>query len=647
MSIPYLHTADGVLFIRSYRPLSSVDQEIRLLTVAPGPWDSDILCELHHAPLNFRPEYEALSYTWGDQNKRRDIWIDGFRVSVTINLEVALRHLRYEREPRVLWADAVCINQQDNKEKSEQVQIMRDIYNSAHKVLAWTGEASYDSDEAMDLILEFWRFTYDLNDDEFEDFFHPKEWEKHGFDPSRKNWTALQRFCERPYWSRIWILQEISYLGYLNCRPENDRCVIHCGRRSIAREQFGEVCMALLLITQKRLHPFQEPYWTILKNLLLNFEEPAPALRMMQLATSCRHTPEHDRSGVRSLLSLMRVAGHFQATMPQDKIFALLGLCIERDRLLQPDYTRPVVDIYMELVQSFMERDHNLDCLLGNRRFESGNSPSWIPDNLVISNPGPSWSIFALQLYRPGGDRECRVRVDKSNRLLTVQGVRVGLVQDVMRFANDVGRSRPSQIRSERGYFTPILSSIMLAFAIVRLGIHQLRVSWSLLRLMWLVRSFDEVKHELMWRTLIMDIDRPLLYELDDLEDVKFPASERFRDMYKAWAGVQTVLAKPGESLTSYLARGAQFTNEFAIRTIECIQNRCLFFTKCGRMGIGAVDTRRDDVVCILFGSPFCFILRPCGSRYQLVGEAYVQGIMRGELFDTDAPRVEEDFVLC
>jgi len=64
-------------------------------------------------------------------------------------------------------------------------------------------------------------------------------------------------------------------------------------------------------------------------------------------------------------------------------------------------------------------------------------------------------------------------------------------------------------------------------------------------------------------------------------------------------------------------------------------------------MGIGAMDMRKADVVCILFGSPFCFILRSFGSRYKFVGEAYVQGVMGGELFDTDAPPVEEDFVLC
>jgi len=83
--------------------------------------------------------------------------------------------LRLESEPRVLWADAVCINQQDDNEKSKQVQLMLDIFASASKVLAWTGEASYDSDDAMDLISTFWRFLGKIRDDKFEDLFHPIE----------------------------------------------------------------------------------------------------------------------------------------------------------------------------------------------------------------------------------------------------------------------------------------------------------------------------------------------------------------------------------------------------------------------------------------------------------------------------------------
>jgi hypothetical protein len=134
---------------------------------------------------------------------------------------------------------------------------------------------------------------------------------------------------------------------------------------------------------------------------------------------------------------------------------------------------------------------------------------------------------------------------------------------------------------------------------------------------------------------------------MKNMEDAKFPASERFRDMYRTIARVQTVSVHSGEAFSSTSARSKQSVYEFVVRAIESLQNRCYFFTKCGRMGIGALHTRKADVVCILFGSPYCFILRPFESRYKLVGEAYVQGVMGGELFNTDAPPVEEDFVIC
>jgi hypothetical protein len=74
-------------------------------------------------------------------------------------------------------------------------------------------------------------------------------------------------------------------------------------------------------------------------------------------------------------MSLMHATGYLQATKSQDKIFGLYGLCNKRDRFVKPDYSRPAVEIYMELVESFIERDHNLHCLLGNRQFELGHSP--------------------------------------------------------------------------------------------------------------------------------------------------------------------------------------------------------------------------------------------------------------------------------
>ena len=114
------------------------------MVVEKGPTTSHSRGSLRNLPYpRYGPNPQAIS----------DILIDGFRVSVTTNLEVALRHLRSETVKRLLWVDAVCINQQDDMEKSEQVKMMRDIFSSAQKVLAWSGEASYDSDEAMDTLI--------------------------------------------------------------------------------------------------------------------------------------------------------------------------------------------------------------------------------------------------------------------------------------------------------------------------------------------------------------------------------------------------------------------------------------------------------------------------------------------------------------
>ncbi|KAF2254492.1 hypothetical protein BU26DRAFT_417709, partial [Trematosphaeria pertusa] len=137
-----------------YKPLTPTTQEIRLLTLLPGEWASPIECNVKHVDLDDGPEYEALSYTWGDLNDKVDIRVEGATFSVTRNLEVALRYLRHETQERVLWIDAVCINQVDSAEKSTQIQAMYRIFSSADRVLAWTGKESNDSNTAMDLIEE-------------------------------------------------------------------------------------------------------------------------------------------------------------------------------------------------------------------------------------------------------------------------------------------------------------------------------------------------------------------------------------------------------------------------------------------------------------------------------------------------------------
>ena len=79
------------------------------------------------------------------------------------------------------------------------------------------------------------------------------------------------------------------------------------------------------------------------------------------------------------------------------------------------------------------------------------------------------------------------------------------------------------------------------------------------------------------------------------------------------------------------------------------LANRCIFTTQCGRIGLGPCYAKPDDVVVVLFGGAFCYVLRQNGLHYQFIGDAYVHGAMRGECVDEylEDPSKAEEFALC
>ncbi|KAE9382101.1 hypothetical protein N431DRAFT_458641 [Stipitochalara longipes BDJ] len=123
-----------------YKPLDPSKTEIRLIELFPTAMNKSTQrkqaprCNLIHASLDDKPDYAA------------------FSVSVTRNLHSALEHLQYDKEVRIIWIDALCINQSDNEEKSWQVQLMREIYQHATFVSIWLGPADTTSDKVMDFL---------------------------------------------------------------------------------------------------------------------------------------------------------------------------------------------------------------------------------------------------------------------------------------------------------------------------------------------------------------------------------------------------------------------------------------------------------------------------------------------------------------
>ena len=285
-----------------YLPLSNTSGEIRLLTIHPAQDASPVKCSLANVSLGnysrhvaeettflyrwsdgqvlyynpdiedtkapgyeYVPSYEALSYCWGDRSATRLIEVNGEKFEVTANLFSALQHLRRPAKTKVLWVDAICINQNSIEERNSEVQRMVAVYQRAERTLVWLGDASEDSGLAMDLLEKLGG-----TEQELRGFKWPiMEWFGPLFDPfygignperarneasvkylgslnllsteelSGADWLALSSLLtERAWWRRQWVIQEVSNAQSVS---------IICGSRSIVWETLSNLDKKSLL----------------------------------------------------------------------------------------------------------------------------------------------------------------------------------------------------------------------------------------------------------------------------------------------------------------------------------------------------------------------------------------------------------------
>jgi hypothetical protein len=135
----------------SYTDQEDSTQDGRLMVLHPGVADKNIICDIMDVKIaamsSFR--YKALSYVWGQENPTYEVQLNGKLKFVRENLWMALQQLRLVDKYRVLWVDAICINQENEDERKEQVQRMGDIYSKASTVLIWLGPEGWLSDLAF------------------------------------------------------------------------------------------------------------------------------------------------------------------------------------------------------------------------------------------------------------------------------------------------------------------------------------------------------------------------------------------------------------------------------------------------------------------------------------------------------------------
>lgn len=183
-------------------------------------------------------EYEALSWCWGQEVKDRAIRIQEgskyYRLAVTRDLTLALKYLRHHHKERILWIDALCINQANHEERNHQVQMMARIYSGAKQACIWLGEDTDDSTTAIRFINEIMKL------ENFDTISEKKE--------NASKWQSLLLLMQRPWFSRRWVVQEIALAR---------SATIYCGNEEIPWTNFA-VAVELFVEVETATHRLSE-----------------------------------------------------------------------------------------------------------------------------------------------------------------------------------------------------------------------------------------------------------------------------------------------------------------------------------------------------------------------------------------------------
>lgn len=194
--------------------------KIRLLRLEPGSGNDVIRCSLVVKSLDQDIVYNALSYAWGDSSMKQTIICDKKQLKITQSLYTALWQLREDGRIQLLWADAVCINQANTAEKTAQVRMMRKIYEQATLVVAWLGKEIATDEAGFSLMRTIYKRFGDVSLEDLQSisFAQGDELRLPGVDDPV--WAAFCNILYRPYFFRVWIIQEIF---------SSKRCIVQCG----------------------------------------------------------------------------------------------------------------------------------------------------------------------------------------------------------------------------------------------------------------------------------------------------------------------------------------------------------------------------------------------------------------------------------
>ncbi|KIW00293.1 uncharacterized protein PV09_08183 [Verruconis gallopava] len=611
-----------------YKPLPE-GEFIRILELLPGKAEDPISGNLNLVSLEAAwKTYDAISYVWGDQASQRDIFIDNERLSITVSLWEALHNFRDERKKRILWADAICIQQLYPPEKAVQVQLMSKIYEGAASVRVWLGLDTLGvAQETVDFILENVSISRDLimrygsitavrtlPDDD------------NPISKDRDKWLLYEQFLQLPWFNRVWVIQEVGVAR---------EAIMHWGDAEIP---FAAVInLNEFMLLGQHLFRFHPMSWILHDAFvgIFNYYENQDSWREQLFPGVCDHWK---RVSARPTLSGLFIQGSRRGvTDNRDLIYAFLGHPVANQDgapFVKVDYVKDVNEVYFDAMVRLLGLEPNPGLPLAVAAGMGKKKPRDLNENL------PTWVIrweLGLQVnwmcapghwHYAGGieERVPKVDVDMEKKTLTL----VGAVFDKVTWVSEM--ILPKDV------------------AIDMLVENHDRIP----ALEWLWKDFEKIqsrypeglhRRDVMTVTLIAgrwpnDQER----KADDAENLE--KHRAFVDGYLKYIafarkrGTQTSQSNvaASEEMTELLSYARDYEVLFSL----VASNRRMFVTEKGFLGIGPPLLVEGDLVTVFQGvkTPFCLrdAISTERSSYKLVGPAYVHGVMRGEVLDDNDP---------
>ncbi|KAF4546265.1 Heterokaryon incompatibility protein [Lasiodiplodia theobromae] len=625
-------TDDEENFPFEYQPIDTSNNEIRVIYLQAlehpqGPADEPVIrCTLENARLGRGLRYTALSYVWGDPNITKPISVNGRPFPATVNLQTALRQLalelrdQYSTKEMCLWVDAICINQSDQAEKTQQVSLMGQIFARASSVRVWLGPSRDHSSLAFQTLRNLTEMRY------AEPLQHVDSWPSFRFSSADTFEIAVQKsldgilyflctdqasklsaifsLLDRPWFRRVWVIQEVAL---------SSKAFLACGPDALDWEDFWTACWVLMGIRDylQAVMPHAGQRSAVAATTLT---------RKLGSVTTVGFPWVRGQQTLLLLLSMLATdtdAAPLEASDERDFVYGLLGLANDAAYLdIRPHYSKGWREIRVEVARKCLMY-YGLDMLSfcglqGSVKDFTAASPSWAPNWASGDLPRPLsiGSVF-------------RVRGGWKKSAYSASGTMGQTVAD-WSFGFNGGLA---------------LSAVSVDYVSVLGGIlphkdtgadhetgrdHQLSIWLSglneLLNEPNSIYNTDEKVAEALWKTPIADRGQVYNYETER-------ATEDLRAGYQALVGDER-----GSTSQVKAARYAAIAR-------RKLRRRQAFKTSEGYLGIGPHGMQVGDFVWIVVGTSVPLVLRRCmAEAWCIVGEAYVHGIMDGEMMGGNEP---------